>query len=233
MSDSLIQAWGVGLGQSFQSVGVGTMEFLPKIIVALVIFISGWAIGVLIGRVIDQIVKAMKFDKLLAGAQIEEVLSRAGFTLNSGAFLGGLVKWFIIIVFLVAAFDVLGLTQVNIFLKDVVLGYLPQVIVAVLILLIAAVIADAMQKIVVGSAKIAEVKTANLLGAITKYSILIFAILIALSQLGIASQFMYTLFTGIVAMLALAGGLAFGLGGRDAASRCIEKIKEDLSSERK
>jgi len=127
----------------------------------------------------------------------------------------------------------LGLTQVNIFLQEVVLGYLPQVIAAVLILLIAAVIADAMQKVVVGSAKAAEIKAANLLGAITRYSIWIFAILIALSQLGIAPQFMYTLFTGIVAMLALAGGLAFGLGGRDAASQYIEKVKHDIASSRR
>ncbi len=230
MSDSLIQAWGNGLNSSINSVGVGTIQFLPKIIVAIIIFIAGWAVGVLIGRVVDQIVKSMKFDKVLAGARFEEVLSRAGFTLNSGAFLGGLVKWFVIVIFLVAAFDVLGLAQVNLFLQDVVLVYLPQVIAAVLILLIAAVIADAMQKVVVGSAKAAEIISANLLGAITKYSIWIFAILIALSQLGIAPQFMYTLFTGIVAMLALAGGLAFGLGGRDAATQYIEKIKHDISS---
>ncbi len=232
MNESLIQAWGIGLGESFQTVGSGALQFLPQIIVALVIFIAGWAVGVLIGRVVEQVIKSMKFDKVLAGARVEEVLSRAGFSLNSGAFLGGLIKWFVIIVFLVASFDVLGLTQVNIFLQEVVLGYLPQVIAAVLILLIAAVIADAMQKVVVGSAKAAEIKAANLLGAITRYSIWIFAILIALSQLGIAPQFMYTLFTGIVAMLALAGGLAFGLGGRDAASQYIEKVKHDIASSR-
>jgi hypothetical protein len=232
MEQNLIDAWRIGLGESFYTVGTGVAGVLPKLIIAIAIFIAGWAIGALFGRVISQIVKSIKFDSALKSVGVEDVLSRAGFRLNSGVFLGELVKWFIIIVFLVASLDVLGLQQVNIFLKDVVLGYLPQVIVAVLILLIAAVLADSMQKIVIGSAKAAGINAANFLGAVTRWSILIFAVLIALSQLGIAPQFMYTLFTGVVAMLALAGGLAFGLGGRDAASQYIEKIKHDISSSR-
>jgi len=232
MNESLVGAWGVGLGESFQTISMGLANFLPKIIIALVIIIAGWAVGAVLGRVTAQVIKLLKFDKVLQRAGVEDVVSRAGFRLNSGAFLGELVKWFIIVVFLVAAFDVFGLTQVNIFLKDVVLGYIPQVIVAVLILLIAAVLADSMQKVVVGSAKAAEVDSANFFGAVTKWSIWTFAILIALSHLGIAPQFMYTLFTGFVAMLALAGGLAFGLGGRDAAAKYIDKIKQDIFSGR-
>ncbi len=230
MQGNLIETWGVGLGESFQTIGTGVAAFIPKIVVALIIFIAGWVVGAVLGRVVSQIIKSLKVDKVLQGAGAEDILSRAGFRLNSGAFLGGLVKWFVIIVFLVASLDVLGLEQVNVFLGQVVLGYLPQVIVAVLILLIGAVLADSMQKIVIGSAKAAEIKTANFLGGVTRWSIWIFVILIALSQLGIASQFMFTLFTGFVAMLALAGGLAFGFGGRDAAEKYIEKLRRDIAS---
>jgi small-conductance mechanosensitive channel len=232
MNESLLEVWGVGLGESFQTLGTGFAGFLLEIIAALVIVLAGWAVGAVLGRVTAQIVKSLKFDKVLQSAGAEDIIARAGFHLNSGAFLGGLVKWFIIVTFLVAAFDVLGLTQVNVFLREVVLGYLPQVIVAVLILLIGAVLADSMQKVVTGSAKAAEIVSANLLGAVTRWSIWIFAILIALSHLGIAPQFMFTLFTAFVAMLALAGGLAFGLGGRDAAEKYIDKIKRDISSTR-
>ncbi len=230
MNNSLVDAWGAGLGDSFLNIGAGVASFLPKLIVALVIFIAGWVVGAVLGRVVSQIIKSLKIDNVLQSAGVEEVLARSGFRLNSGVFLGELVKWFVIVVFLVASFDVLGLGQVNVFLSEVVLGYLPQVIVAVLILLIGAVLADYMQKIVVGSAKAAEVKSANFLGGVSKWAIWVFTILIALSQLGIASQFMFTLFTGVVAMLALAGGLAFGLGGRDAAQKYLERLRRDISS---
>jgi len=86
------------------------------------------------------------------------------------------------------------------------------------------------KKIVTASAKAANVRSANLLGTITRYAIWIFAFIIALSELGIATAFMQILFTGLIAALAIAGGLAFGLGGKEAASRSIEKISNDISS---
>ena len=161
---------------------------------------------------------------------MDEVLKRAGFNLDSGRFVGDLVEWFVIIVFLVASLDVLGLTQVNNFLQQVVLLYLPQVIVAVLILLIAVMIAAAMQRVVVGSAMAAGVRSANFLGAVTKWAIWIFAVLMALFQLGIAAPFVQTLFTGVVVAISLALGLSFGLGGQQAAAGFIEKVREEIKS---
>jgi len=225
----LLQTWSEVLTQSFQDLWVGVIAFVPNLIVAIVIFILGWVIGAVLGRVVSQIIKAVHVDRALESAGASDVLSRAGFRLDSGAFIGGLVKWFFIIAFLVAAFDVLGLSQVNVFLQEVVLGYLPNVIVAALILLVAAVIADAMQKVVVGSAKAASIEHAHFLGGVTRWAIWVFAIIIALSHLGIAQSFMQVLFTGVVAMLALAGGLAFGLGGRDAAGEFLGKLKKDIS----
>ena len=140
------------------------------------------------------------------------------------------MKWFLIIVFLVAALDVLGLTQVNIFLQEVVLLYLPQVIVAVLILLVAAVIAEVMQNIVIGTAKAAHMTSAHFLGSVTKWAIWIFAVLAALNQVGVATAFVQTLFTGIVVAVSLAVGLAFGLGGQDAAGRYLEKVRGEIAN---
>ena len=74
-----------------------------------------------------------------------------------------------------------------------------------------------------------NLRSANMLGGITKYAIWVFAFIIALGQLGVAAAYMQILFTGIIAMLALAGALAFGLGAKDAASRLISKIGEDVS----
>ena len=153
-------------------------------------------------------------------------MNRAGMKLNLGAFIGGLVKWFVIVVFLVASLDILQLTAVTDFLKTDVLGYLPNVIVAALVLVIATIISDFMGKVVMASAKAGGVRSANFLGTLTRYAIWLFAFIIALGQLGIAAPYMQILFTGLVAMLAIAGGLAFGLGGKEAAAQTLAKLHE-------
>lgn len=224
----VFQNTGAVVANSLQTLWVGVIGFIPELIVALIIFVIGWIIASLLARAVEQVIAAVKLDSALRGAGVEATLTRAGFTLNSGRFLGALVKWFIIVVFLVAALDVLQLDQVTMFLRQVVLGYLPQVIVAVLIMLVAVVIAEAMRKVVVGSAKAAGLRSAGFLGAVTKWAIWIFALLAALLQLGIAVTFLQTLFTGVVVALSLAFGLAFGLGGQSAASRYLDHLQSEM-----
>ena len=219
--------WANVLTASFQGLFYGLVAFLPNLVAALVIFIIGWLIGAGLARVVEQVIAAIKVDQALRAAGVERVIERAGWKMNAGAFLGTLVKWFFIIVFLVAALEVLGLTQVTAFLTTVVLGYLPQVIVAVLILLVAAVVAEAAQRVVRGAASAAHMKSANFLGAIARWAIWVFALLAALDQLGV-SPFIQTLFTGLVVALALAFGLAFGLGGQAAAARAIERMSKEI-----
>lgn len=218
---------------SFQDIWYGFARFVPNLIVAIVIFLVGWLVASLLGKVVAQIVNSLKVDHALRGLKTEQFLKRAGFNLNSGAFIGGLVEWFIIIAFLVASFDILGLSQVNTFLREVVLFYLPQVIVAALIILVAAVIAEAMQRVVSGAAAASGIRSANLAGTIAHWSIWIFGILTALFQLGVAAPFIQTLFTGIVVAIAIALGLSFGLGGQEAASRFIERVREAIADRHK
>src|SRR3989344_2747758 len=137
----MIETWSSVLQNSFNDLWVGVVEFIPKIVIALVIFLVGWGIGVLLDKVIAQVINSIKVDSVLRRAKLDELLKKAGFNLDSGKFLGGLVKWFVIIVFLVASLDVLGLTQVTLFLQQVIV-YLPQVIVAVLVILSSALIAE-------------------------------------------------------------------------------------------
>jgi len=220
--------WADVLNQSFQNLFYGLVAFVPNVIVALVIFIVGWIIGAGLGRIVGQVVNSLRVDQALKQAGVDRVLSRAGFELSSGRFLGLLVEWFFIIVFLVAALDVLGLATVNAFLSEVVLGYLPQVIVAVLILLVAAVLAEAADRVVAGSAKAAQLHAAGFLGKVARYSIWTFAILAALYQLQVATAFVQTLFTGIVIAFALAIGLAFGLGGQAAAAKYLDHLQREI-----
>ncbi|KND51122.1 MAG: Small-conductance mechanosensitive ion channel-like protein [Parcubacteria bacterium C7867-001] len=223
-----LTTWADTLNSSFQSLFFGLVDFIPNLIVAIIIFVVGWLIGAGLGRVVAQVISSLRVDAALRAAGVEKVMERAGFKLNSGAFLGMLVKWFFIVVFLVAALDVLGLTQVTIFLRAVVLGYLPQVIVAVLILLVAAVVADAAQRVVSGAAATANMRSANLLGSIARWSIWIFAVLAALNQLQVATGFVQTLFTGVVVAVALALGLSFGLGGQASAAKFLDKMREEI-----
>jgi small-conductance mechanosensitive channel len=224
----VLTTWADVLSRSFQNLFGGVVEFIPNLIIAIVIFVVGWLIGAGVGRVVKQVVDALRVDHALRATGIERVLSRAGFQLSAGKFLGFLVEWFFVIVFLVAALDVLGLTTVNMFISQVVLGYLPQVIVAVLILLVAAVIAEAVERVVSGSARAASLRSAGLIGKIARYSIWIFAILAALAQLQVATVFVQTLFTGVVIALSLALGLAFGLGGQAAAGRYLEHLQSQI-----
>jgi hypothetical protein len=224
-----IATWSEVLSLSFKNLWLGVIGFVPNLVVALVVVLLGWGIGVLLGRVVSQIIKAIKIDEALRKAGVEDFLNKGGLNLNSGNFLGGLIRWFVILVFLVAALDILHLSQVTQFLTEI-LNYLPQVIVAVLILIAAGLVADAMKKVVLSSAMTAEVASAGFLATVTKWTIWIFAILVALSQLGIAAGFVQTIFTGLVVALSLALGLSFGLGGQEAASRVIEKMSKEMSS---
>lgn len=225
----LLNTWSEVLTLSFQNLWVGVVNFVPNLVVAIVILVLGWLIGALLGRAIAQVVRSLKVDEALRRAGLESFLHRGGVRLDSGAFLGALVKWFVIVMFLIAAFDVLGLSQVNLFLQEVVLGYLPRVIAAALVLLVGGVIGDVAGRVVVTAARTAGIASAHFAGAIAKWAIWIFAILVALSQLGIAAAFSQTLFTGIVIAISLALGLSFGLGGQEAAGRFIEKLRGEMS----
>ena len=227
---TFIQSLGLVFSDSLLNLWYGFINFVPSLLLAIVLFIIGWVVSSVVGKAIAQVISAIKIDKLFESAGAETLMNRMGMKLNIGKFFGVIVKWFILIVFLMAALQIVGLTQVNDFLRTAVLFYLPKVIISAIVLILATIIADAMQKLVVASAKAANINSANMLGSITRYAIWIFAFIIALSELGIATYFMQVLFMGIVVMLAIAGGLAFGLGGKEAASRAIDIISKDISS---
>jgi len=225
----LLSSWSDVLTASFQNLWFGVVSFVPNLVVALIILIIGWLVGALFGRAIWQVFRSLRVDEALRRAGFETALKKGGMNLDSGAFIGGLVKWFVIVVFLVASFNVLGLTEVNLFLEQVVIAYLPRVIVAALILLVGGVVGDIAQRVVITAGKSAEVRSSHFAGTIAKWAVWIFAILVALSQLGIAAAFSQTLFTGVVIAISLALGLSFGLGGQEAASRFIEKVRGEMA----
>ena len=195
---------------------------------AVLVFVAGWIVAVALGKAVEHIVKVIRIDDVVEKAGTKGRLRKAGVELNIAKFFGGLVKWFLILVFLMAATDILHLMQVTSFLNSIVL-YLPNVIVAAVILAIAFLIGTFAYAVIKGSTKVAGIVSATLLATIAKWAIVIFGLLAALVQLGVASSLINTIFIGFVAMLALAGGLAFGLGGKDEAAMILKKLRREIT----
>jgi len=222
----VLQTWGDVIIASLQQVWTSVAVFVPLFVGALIVFFIGWVVAMTLGQLVEQIVRALKIDELLMKLEFEKTLERAGWKLDSGTFVGTLVKWFLIVVFLLAASNILGLTQVANFLRDVLL-YLPNVVVAALILIIAAFVADLVERIMRGTLQAMGHK-GTMVSMVTRWSIWIFAFIAVLLQLGIAVTLVQTLITGLVAAIAIAVGIAFGLGGKDAAAQFLEKMRNEL-----
>ena len=220
--------WGDVFNASLQDLWWGFMQFAPKLIVAIVFFIIGWVLGSLIAKAFEQVFAALKIDKIFESVKADDFFRKAGMNLNTGYFVGQVIKWFVIIVFLLPSLNLVGLTSISSFLKDDVLSFLPRVIIAIFILIIASIVSDALSKTVMAGSKAMNLGSSNMLGAVVKYSVWTFAFIIALGQLGVAAAYMQILFTGIIAMFAIAGALAFGLGGKDAASRFLSKVGDEI-----
>lgn len=226
----VVQTWADVVTSSLQTLWSGFIAFLPNVLGAVIVFIVGWVIAILLGRLAAQVINTLRIDQVLAKIGFKKSLERANLKLNSGKFIGELVKWFFIVVFLMAATDILDLNEVTIFLKQVLL-YIPQLIIAVLILLAAVLIAGFLQRLVKASVEAAGLGSANFLATVTKWAVMVFAILAALLQLGVVPTLIQTLFTGFVAALVISFGLAFGLGGKELAAQILEKVKRDISGE--
>lgn len=225
----MLQSWPDVFVSASQNLVHGFFGFIPSFLGAIIIFAVGWVLAIMVSRALEHILNLIKIDYLFKEIGTERLLNKMGFKLHVGRFVGEVVRWFIVIAFLIPSLEVLGLSSINDFLRNDVLGYLPNIFVATLVLIIASYISEALHKFISGSARAVNSRAANMSATVARWAVWVFAVIIALSELGIAEQFMSALFIGIVAMLALAGGLAFGLGGKEAASKAINRMSDNLS----
>jgi len=202
----------------------GFIAFIPKLIGAIIIFIIGWLVSVAIGKLVSEILKRIKFNQIFEKDGLKSALEKADIKVDASAFIGAIFKWILLIVFLLAAVEVIGLNQFANFLSNV-LNYLPNVIVAALIFVVAVIISDILEKVVRAAVEGASVGYGKLVGGIVKWSIWVFAVLAILMQLNIAPALIQTLVTGVVALIVIAGGLAFGLGGKEVAGEIIRNFR--------
>jgi len=214
-ADALLRLW-----QSF-------LMIVPKFLGGLLVFVLGWVFASGVGRIVVEILGRLKFNEIFERTGWGGAFRRAELKVNISEFLGAIVKWILVFVFLLAAVEILGFLQFAVFLTQV-LAFLPNVIVAALIFVVATILADIAQKITVASVERAGVGYAKIAGFLVRWAILGFSVLAILVQLGIASELILTLFRGVVALLAISCGLAFGLGGKDIASESLRELKGRL-----
>jgi len=206
----------------------GVAGFVPQLIAALVVFLVGWLVAILLGKLVYHIIRVLHIDSALTSVGFRRAWERSGFKLDTPKLFAELVKWFFVVVFLMSATNILGLSEVTDFLKTVVL-YLPNVIIAAIILLIGILVAKFMEGVVRASVKAAGLASGNFLGALTKWAVFVFSLLVALSQLHVAQNIINIVVTGLVAAGALALGLSFGLGGTKHADEMIGHLKKRIN----
>lgn len=212
---------------SFQQLWGQFVSWVPDFLAAIVVFVLGLSASSVLGRLVEQLVDALKVDAVIEKMGAKPYFDRAGLRIDSGRFVGQLVFWFLALAFLLAASDILGLRAVSETLR-MLLRYVPNVIVAALILLAAVLLANFLYRVTRAAAAGARLEAAPFVASVVKWAVFLFGFLIALNQLGIAQNIINILVTGFVAMLAIAGGLAFGLGGRQVAEELLGKLRREI-----
>jgi len=223
-----VQNWGEAITMSLLDMWARFIDFLPSLIGALLVFFLGLIVAVALGKVAEKLIKLLHIDQLIEKMKVGEKFKDSGIEIKVSKFFGELVKWFLILVFLMASTDILKLSQVSVFLNSVLL-YIPNIVIATIILSVAFLLGNFVFHTVRSSTRVAGVISASFLAAIAKWAIVIFGLLAALIQLGIAVSLVNTIFIGLISALSLAFGLSFGLGGKEEAALILKKVRENLT----
>jgi len=230
----LIQDWLDVLRSSLMDMLDRVIGFIPSLFGAIILLIVGIIVAKSFEFSIEKIVSAMKIDTVLKKAGLDRYTQRAGIKLDSGRFLGKIAYWIILIIFAIGVADLLGIPALAIFITSVLGWIFMHLVVAILILLITALIAQVMQKLVSASVLGAKLHKAKFLGIVTWWIVMIFGSIMAINQLGIDTglleSVLMSIITTIPLALGLALGLAFGLGGKKHAEQVLERLEEKLEN---
>lgn len=223
----IIADWASVTIQALQGLWQAFLGFIPALIGAIIVFVIGWFISVGLGRLITEILRRIRFNQIFEKGTWDEALAKADIKVDTSAFIGAIVKWALVIVFILAAVEILGLNQFATFLQNV-LAYLPNVIVAALIFVVTVIVVDIVEKVVRASVESIKVGYGHMVSVVVRWSIWIFALLAILMQLRITPALIQTLFTGLVGLIVIAGGIAFGLGGKEIAGDVLKDLYKKL-----
>jgi hypothetical protein len=207
------------------------LAYLPVLLGALLILIVGWIVAKAIRRLIEVVLKAVRFDTLADKAGITTIMQKGELKITASQLVSGLVYWLVIIMVLVIVVNALGLPKASDVLASL-FAYVPNVIGALFVLVVAMFLANFVSGIVRTAAGNANLPRPEMLAAVSKWAIIIFAATIALGELGIATILVTTTFNIVLAGLCLALALAFGLGGKDAAARYLDELRQKRSQKK-
>ena len=216
-----VSDWGAAIITSVSAALAMFLGAIPKVIGFVVILLIGWFIASAIASAVAALLRTVKFNDLAQRSGLSGFVQNMGIRTDAAGALANLAKWFVRLIVLVVAFDALGLPAVSQVLQQLLL-WLPNLVVALVILVIAGLAANALAGLVRGATAQAGLGSPDLLANIARVAVWAFAIVVAVNQLGIATTLVNTLFMGIVGALALALGLAFGLGGRETAGQIVQ-----------
>src|SRR4051812_10518589 len=192
------------------------LSYIPQLVGAIVILIVGYIVAKILEAVVGRVLKGIGFDRWMERGGIKQFFDRAETNQTPHSILGKLVFWFVFIIALTMAADALGIPQVSAVLGQLI-AYIPNIIAAILILILAALLANFLSGIVRGATG------SGLLASVARYAIIVYAAFAALTQLGIAVQLTANTFLILLGAVALAGALAFGIGGMDVAQEILQK----------
>lgn len=206
---------------------VGFLGFIPQLFGALIVFSIGLLIAAGIGKLISMVLEKLRFNQIFEKGHWKSALEKADINVDASGFIGGIIKWILAIVFLMAAVEILGMDKFAELLQSV-LAYLPNVVVAALIFVVAVLISDIVEKVLRAAVEGAQMNSGHMVGVIVRWSIWIFAVLMILNQLWIGGEVPVIVTQGIVAFFAIAGGLAFGLGGKEVAQEMLQDVRQKM-----
>lgn len=221
--------WGEAILTSLTGALMAIFTAIPKIIGFVLILAIGWFVAGLIARLAASLLRKIKVNELSERAGFSDFIHRMGLRCDAAGFLADLAKWFMRLVVLVVAFDALGLPAVSDVLRQVLL-WLPNLAVALAVLIVGGLAAKAFSRLLRGSLERAGIGNPEIMATIASVAVWAFAIIVAANQLGIAQTLVNTLFMGTVATLVLALGLSFGLGARDTAGQIVQSWYRTLQA---
>ena len=221
MDGTVITDWGAALMTSLTAALSLFLAAIPRVIGFVVILIVGWLIAGALAAGVAALLRAVRFNDLAQRSGLSGFVQNMGVRKDTAGVLADIVKWFVRLIVMVVAFDALGLPAVSQVLQQFLL-WIPNLVVAVVILVIAGLAANALGDLVRGATAQAGFSNPDLLETITRVAVWSFGIVVAVNQIGVAQTLVNTLFMGLVGALALAAGLAFGLGGRDTAGQIVD-----------
>jgi small-conductance mechanosensitive channel len=226
MSGGIMQSTISGWSEAFMTSLTGALAMffaaIPKVLGFAIILVAGWFIASAIEKGLVALLHAVRFNNLADRAGLSQFVQKTNTKTDASGMIAGVVKWFVRLIALVVAFDALGLPAVSDVLRQL-LMWLPNLVVAMVALVIGGLAANAMGNLVRGAAAEGGLDRPDFLAKVAKTAVWAFAIVIAVNQIGIATTLVNTLFMATVGAVALALGLSFGIGGRDTAGEIVRK----------